>query len=44
MHLDIAGTAWGNNTSTPYLKKGATGVGVRLLMELLRDWKQKKVV
>jgi len=43
VHLDIAGTAWGNS-SAPYLKKGATGVGVRLLMELLQDWKQKKVV
>ncbi|MBW2542224.1 MAG: leucyl aminopeptidase, partial [Deltaproteobacteria bacterium] len=43
VHLDIAGTAWGNKPA-PYLKKGATGVGVRLLMELLRDWKQKKVV
>jgi leucyl aminopeptidase len=43
VHLDIAGTAWDNKPS-PYLKKGATGVGVRLLMELLRDWKQKQVV
>jgi leucyl aminopeptidase len=43
VHLDIAGTAWGNKTS-PYLKKGATGVGVRLLVELLQDWKEKRVV
>jgi leucyl aminopeptidase len=43
VHLDIAGTAWGNKPS-PYLKKGATGVGVRLLIELLQGWKQKKVV
>jgi leucyl aminopeptidase len=43
VHLDIAGTAWGNKPS-PYLKKGATGVGVRLLVELLQDWKEKKVV
>ncbi len=43
VHLDIAGTAWGNNQSS-YLKKGATGVGVRLLAALLQDWKQKKVV
>jgi leucyl aminopeptidase len=43
VHLDIAGTAWGNKPS-PYLKKGATGVGVRLLVELLQDWKQKEVV
>jgi leucyl aminopeptidase len=43
VHLDIAGTAWGNKRA-PYLKKGATGVGVRLLVELLQDWKDKKVV
>ncbi|HXV36019.1 MAG TPA: leucyl aminopeptidase [Myxococcota bacterium] len=38
-HLDIAGTAWDSKPSA-YLKKGATGVGVRLLIELLRDWKR----
>ena len=43
VHLDIAGTAWGNKPA-PYLKKGATGVGVRLLMELLQGWKKKQVV
>jgi leucyl aminopeptidase len=43
VHLDIAGTAWSNKPS-PYLKKGATGVGVRLLVELLQGWKDKKVV
>jgi len=43
VHLDIAGTAWGS-TPPPYLKKGATGVGVRLLMELLQGWKQKQIV
>jgi len=43
VHLDIAGTAWGN-TPSPYLKKGATGVGVRLLVALLQDWNEKKVV
>ncbi|HJV65469.1 MAG TPA: leucyl aminopeptidase [Geomonas sp.] len=34
-HLDIAGTAW-NDKSRPYAPKGATGVGVRLLIEYLR--------
>ncbi|HJV34536.1 leucyl aminopeptidase [Geomonas sp.] len=34
-HLDIAGTAWVDK-SRPYLPKGATGVGVRLLIEYLR--------
>ena len=42
-HLDIAGTAWGNETAA-YHKKGATGVGVRLLLELLRGWKQVRLV
>jgi leucyl aminopeptidase len=43
VHLDIAGTAWGNKPS-PYLKRGATGVGVRLLVELLQGWKKKPIV
>lgn len=34
-HLDIAGTAW-EEKGRPYLPKGATGVGVRLLVEYLR--------
>ena len=37
-HLDIAGTAW-TTKETPYYVKGATGFGVRLLIELLRQWK-----
>ena len=36
-HLDIAGTAWTKKTK-PYTPKGATGVGVRLLTQFLRDW------
>jgi leucyl aminopeptidase len=43
VHLDIAGTAWGSSPA-PYLSKGATGVGVRLLLELLRTWKERRVV
>ena len=36
-HIDIAGTA--NITEErPYLAKGATGFGVRLTLELLRQW------
>ena len=35
-HIDIAGTAW--NGSAAYDAKGATGFGVRLLVQLLRDW------
>jgi leucyl aminopeptidase len=34
-HLDIAGTAW-SDKARPYCPKGATGVGVRLLIEFLR--------
>jgi leucyl aminopeptidase len=34
-HLDIAGTAW-TEDARPYAPKGATGVGVRLLIEWLR--------
>ena len=39
-HLDIAGTAW-TQESTPekgYNQKGATGVGVRLTIDLLMNW------
>jgi len=35
-HLDIAGTAWGDK-ARPCSPKGATGVGVRLLIEYLRN-------
>ncbi len=34
-HLDIAGTAW-SDKSRPCSPKGATGIGVRLLIEYLR--------
>jgi leucyl aminopeptidase len=40
VHLDIAGTAW-SKEGKPYIPKGATGVGVRLLTQLARDWEQK---
>jgi len=36
-HLDIAATAWPNEAGT-YRPKGPTGAGVRLLIELLRQW------
>ena len=39
VHLDIAGTAWTKRTG-PYQPMGATGVGVRLLVELLRNWRK----
>ncbi len=34
VHLDIAGTAWLDNEKT-YMTKGATGVGIRTLLNLL---------
>jgi leucyl aminopeptidase len=37
-HLDIAGTAWANDAGSTGVK-GATGFGVRLLVELLRGWR-----
>jgi leucyl aminopeptidase len=36
-HLDIAGTAW-EEKGKHYLPKGATGVGVRLMVEYLRNF------
>jgi leucyl aminopeptidase len=37
VHLDIAATVW-TKKDKPYLPKGPTGVGVRLLIEFLRSW------
>lgn len=37
VHLDIAGTGWTEKTG-PYQPGGATGVGVRLLVDLLSNW------
>src|SRR5712691_5333085 len=36
VHLDIAGTAWTRHNK-PYIPKGATGVGIRLLVKALED-------
>jgi len=36
VHLDIAGTSW-NDEARPYAPKGATGVGVRLLIQWLTE-------
>jgi leucyl aminopeptidase len=36
VHLDIAATAW-SDKERPYTPKGATGIGVRLLTQFLRD-------
>ena len=37
VHLDIAGPA-SIEKDQPYIPRGGTGVGVRLLVQLLRDW------
>ena len=37
-HLDIAGTGWAEREK-PYFSLGSTGVGVRLFVRMLRDWK-----
>jgi leucyl aminopeptidase len=38
VHLDIAGTAW-NTDERPYLAKGANAFGLRLLVQLLEQWR-----
>jgi leucyl aminopeptidase len=38
-HLDIAGTAWGFTEKSYVPAKGPSGVGVRTLMALIRNWK-----
>ena len=37
VHLDIAGTAW-TDKDRPYVPQGATGIGVRLLMQFLKNF------
>ncbi|MCH8841891.1 MAG: leucyl aminopeptidase [SAR324 cluster bacterium] len=39
VHLDIAGTAWGVKRIGYIPNEGATGVGVRLLMDLASSWR-----
>ena len=38
-HLDIAGPAWVKK-DRPYIPKGASGVGVRLLIQMLKSWER----
>jgi leucyl aminopeptidase len=38
VHLDIAGTAWVEKEK-PYMPRGASGVGVRLILDLLKEMK-----
>ena len=39
VHLDIAGPA-SIEKERPYIPRGGTGVGIRLVLQLLRDWKR----
>jgi leucyl aminopeptidase len=39
VHLDIAGPAW-LTKDKPYVPKGASGTGVRLMVQFLRNWKK----
>jgi len=39
VHLDIAGPAW-LTKDKPYIPKGASGAGVRLIVNFLKDWRQ----
>jgi len=39
-HLDIAGTAW-SFTEKSYIPKGPSGIGVRTLFDLIRNWKKQ---
>jgi leucyl aminopeptidase len=36
VHLDIAGTAWAEDQTRPYNLEGASGVGVRLLIDVIQ--------
>jgi leucyl aminopeptidase len=39
-HLDIAGTAYNFTAKTYIPNKGPSGIGVRTLLELIRNWRQ----
>ncbi len=39
-HLDIAGTAYTSNNKDVLKPMGGTGVGLRLALQLLKDWKK----
>lgn len=38
IHLDIASTAWFDNSEKGYFSKGPTGASIRLLCEVLKKW------
>jgi leucyl aminopeptidase len=42
VHLDIAGVAWGVKSIDYHPSNSATGFGVRLLLDLLQQWRPLK--
>jgi len=42
VHLDIAGTAWAEDQPKPYNQEGASGVGVRLLVDLIQRYTEEQ--
>lgn len=44
VHLDIAGTAWTESRPKAYFTRGATGIGVRLLVQMITDWSNEEPI
>lgn len=44
LHLDIAGTAWGDPPQFAFNHPGATGAGLTSLYYLMKEWENKKVL
>jgi leucyl aminopeptidase len=42
VHLDIAGTSWNGEGGRPYIPKGSTGVGLRLLIQYLTNLSKRQ--
>jgi leucyl aminopeptidase len=42
VHLDIAGTSWNGEGPRPYIPKGSTGIGLRLLVQYLTNLSKRQ--
>lgn len=42
VHLDIAGTSWNSDGGRPYIPKGSTGTGLRLLVQYLTSLSRRR--
>ena len=42
VHLDIAGTSWNSDGGRPYIPKGSTGTGLRLLVQYLTNLSKRQ--